>query len=356
LVAPDKQLIHEYVESESSTMTHAGADADADAGVDRIIGLPDHLLHDILIRLRGGTAAAARTSILSRRWRRVWTHLPVLSLDFSSRSASSAGAARALARIDAALAAHAEAVTVSRLEIVMASTSLHLPIMDRVSAWLLLASQRLTGNLRIVLPLPHPRSLAKDGDDEEEVLLPVCERATSMSFDLKTRVLRFPPPPQHGAGGGVFQALATLKIFLARIDAGGFEVALASSCPRLRELVLRAITLQDAGRGLSIRSDSLERLQISVIAGQFDGQLHVDAPKLQMFHPCIEIDFCVVAPQLSEVRCHTNGEYDPTRHHLAQAGHRLRRLEVDAKPHGSALMRQFNTVDELDLTVDLPQV
>ncbi|GJN11453.1 hypothetical protein PR202_ga29648 [Eleusine coracana subsp. coracana] len=48
-------------------------------GEDHISGLPDDLLHLILLRL-GSTRVAARTSVLSRRWRRVWTHLPRLDL------------------------------------------------------------------------------------------------------------------------------------------------------------------------------------------------------------------------------------------------------------------------------------
>ena len=42
---------------------------------DLISGLPDELLHIILIRLPSA-AAAARTSVLSRRWRGVWAHMP----------------------------------------------------------------------------------------------------------------------------------------------------------------------------------------------------------------------------------------------------------------------------------------
>ncbi|TVU38509.1 hypothetical protein EJB05_11883, partial [Eragrostis curvula] len=43
--------------------------------VDRISDLTDELLQDILLRLRS-PHAAARTSVLSRRWSRVWVGLP----------------------------------------------------------------------------------------------------------------------------------------------------------------------------------------------------------------------------------------------------------------------------------------
>ena len=46
---------------------------------DRISSLPDDLMRRILLRL-GSTRAAARTSVLSRRWQRIWAHLPDLRL------------------------------------------------------------------------------------------------------------------------------------------------------------------------------------------------------------------------------------------------------------------------------------
>ncbi|TVT97168.1 hypothetical protein EJB05_57604, partial [Eragrostis curvula] len=46
---------------------------------DRISGLPGDLLHGILVDL-GSVRAAARTSVLSRRWRHVWTQIPELIL------------------------------------------------------------------------------------------------------------------------------------------------------------------------------------------------------------------------------------------------------------------------------------
>ncbi|CAL4890731.1 unnamed protein product [Urochloa decumbens] len=48
-------------------------------GVDRISGLPDHLLEEILRRTRC-SRSTARTSLLSRRWRHgLWRDLPELS-------------------------------------------------------------------------------------------------------------------------------------------------------------------------------------------------------------------------------------------------------------------------------------
>nr|TKW33348.1 hypothetical protein SEVIR_2G228266v2 [Setaria viridis] len=47
------------------------------SGTDRICGLPDNLLHSIVLRLPG-TADAARTSVLARSWRGVWAQLPEL--------------------------------------------------------------------------------------------------------------------------------------------------------------------------------------------------------------------------------------------------------------------------------------
>nr|TKW34764.1 hypothetical protein SEVIR_2G327500v2 [Setaria viridis] len=49
-------------------------------GEDRLSGLPEELILEVLDRL-GCAREAARTSGLSRRWRGLWTHLPVLTFD-----------------------------------------------------------------------------------------------------------------------------------------------------------------------------------------------------------------------------------------------------------------------------------
>ncbi|CAL5024026.1 unnamed protein product [Urochloa decumbens] len=187
----------------------------AEVNEDRISDLPTHLLHDILTRLPGGTAAAARTSTLSRRWRRVWTHLPVLSLDYSRLQPSSA-----------------------------ASTP----------------PSRRTPRRRL------PSSPASRSS---------CRRSRSMSqwTAASPRGCASPRSASRGSSG--------------------------SRCPRLKELVLQFVAFFQRDGDVSIRSGSLERLEISVVQ-PFDGRLHVDAPKLQIFHPSITADFRVVAPELSE--------------------------------------------------------
>ncbi|KAG2645276.1 uncharacterized protein LOC120687580 [Panicum virgatum] len=66
-------------------------------GADRISALPDDLLIQILNRL-GCAAAAARTGLLSRRWRGLWTRLPDLVL----REVAPGSLHAALARLAAA--------------------------------------------------------------------------------------------------------------------------------------------------------------------------------------------------------------------------------------------------------------
>jgi hypothetical protein len=120
--------------------------------------------------------------MLSRRWRRVWVHTPVISLDYRCEFEPESPGGRVPDRVDAALAAHAagtrtgattSTVSLSRLEITLPfESSTHLRT-DRIAAWLHVAAQRLAGELRITLPFCHPG--AKDGDAAARSFFP-CER------------------------------------------------------------------------------------------------------------------------------------------------------------------------------------
>nr|CAB3458188.1 unnamed protein product [Digitaria exilis] len=319
----------------------AGACPGGGGGVDRISGLPDHLLHSILLLIPGGTAAdAARTSVLSRRWRHVWAHLPELALRYREASY-----ARAHRHVDAALAAYA-APTVRRLEITVPYGSPHLTA-GRLSSWLRFAALRLAGGGALRLSAPHD---VPDGDTEE-LLLPVWETVTSISLDFlfSSRTLRFRLLP---GGAAAFTALAFLKIRNARVGGRELEHVLSSRCPGLTELVLERVSLREGDDDvvLSIRSASLQRLQMD--SGDFAGLLRVATPELQVLTlHCIHGDAYIAAPKLSELYW---GEpfYDPSRHRFAETTARhLRRMMVATGSPTMALMERFDIVGELDMTL-----
>ncbi|KAI3711226.1 hypothetical protein L2E82_41160 [Cichorium intybus] len=58
--------------------------SESEDGVDLISNLPDHVLQSILSRLQG-TEEVTRTSILSRRWRYLWTSVPSIDIDHTRR-------------------------------------------------------------------------------------------------------------------------------------------------------------------------------------------------------------------------------------------------------------------------------
>ncbi|GJN27589.1 hypothetical protein PR202_gb15621 [Eleusine coracana subsp. coracana] len=308
-----------------------------DAGeADRIGGLPDHLLHGILIHL-SDTIQVARTSVLSRRWRHVWSGLPEL---FFLNNTRPVPVAKAHDCVDAALAA-CSAPTIRLLDISMPYRKPLVPT-NYVSRWLCFASQRVAGELRLSLPFDHTRK-------EEEVLLPLCERLTAITIYL-FRILRFQLPPV-----GTFTVLATLRIQNTDIDGSELESVLSTRCPRLKELYLHSVTvIKHKDNVLSIRSHSIQRLETDI---NFDGQLHVDTPELQAFYPCVPGNFYISnSPKLSEVIWYS-GLYDPTHHHFsALTGRHLRRLKTSTVFSPLPLMRRFDNVDELLLIVSIGKV
>ncbi|CAL5083408.1 unnamed protein product [Urochloa decumbens] len=332
------------------TMATNGRDEGGGAA-DRISSLPDHLLHTILLRLRD-VAAAARTSALSRRWRRVWPHLPELCFPFRCPADTPVSVEREQQRrVDAALAAHA-APTVTLLDIALpywvAAPLQNPPDPDRDDPLLrFLASRRVAGELRLEL---------RGG--WHDFVLPLCERATVISLFLMGPTLRFQPPPPlplpaAAGGGGAFAALASLMIIRARVYGRELEDVLRSRCPRLKELLLRQIRLEDDKDYpvLSIHSDSLERLEVEMYA-DFVAPLQVVAPRLQVFVPKrISAGARIVAPRLLELRWH--GPYDPTRHDLREARRHLQRLEIDKNSPAAKLIGQFYAVHELHLTIQV---
>ncbi|KAM0834241.1 hypothetical protein ACQ4PT_063748 [Festuca glaucescens] len=257
-------------------------------GLDRISGLPDDLLHDILLRLRS-LPAAARTSLRSRRWRRVWTGLPELVLaGFHSPSTF-------LRAVNGALAAYS-APTVSALTITVPEVEgFHVPYCP-AAAWLRFASRRVAGTFSLTLTnFPSPVTI-------NALKLPPCGRATSITLSLDWFTLRLQPL-------GSFAALTVQTIQWAVVDAQELGDLISSMCPRLTDLTLRVHLL--TGQAVSICSASLKRLKFEVNESTGPCRLEVVAPVLEVFvlgSPFIEAH--ISAPKLAEAnvpglhRCH----------------------------------------------------
>ncbi|XP_048546325.1 uncharacterized protein LOC125526428 [Triticum urartu] len=207
----------------------------AAGGRDLISGLPDDLLHEILGRLLS-TTAAARTSVLARRWRRVWADLPELVLgdDLIGHDSLSLDA------VDGALAAHPAAHVHSLKITVLYDTPAHC-----VASWLRFASRRLAGALYLHVRAPRsPYQWEQWRARKTAVLeLPPCEGATSIKFLLHGvphLLLRPQPPPP---GGAMFPALTDLEISGATMESSALGALVSTQCPCLRKLRLALLTL-----------------------------------------------------------------------------------------------------------------
>ncbi|GJM91016.1 hypothetical protein PR202_ga07351 [Eleusine coracana subsp. coracana] len=217
---------------------------DSAAARDRISRLPDDLLHGILVRLRS-TAAAARTSLLSRRWRHVWTQLPEIVFDNPHGPAADTVDA-ALARIHIHTAANNNNNSAPPALNRLAINFPHLQFAPfRIAPWLAFASRHLAGELSIRLARRRLQM-------EDEVDLPLMEKATSIHIS-SGHILLLPP------SGSLFAALRTVSIAYARMDGQDMDCFGSSRCPRLQELYLWPVELV-AVSDVSIRSESLQTL------------------------------------------------------------------------------------------------
>uniref|UniRef100_M8AS81 F-box/LRR-repeat protein 15/At3g58940/PEG3-like LRR domain-containing protein n=1 Tax=Aegilops tauschii TaxID=37682 RepID=M8AS81_AEGTA len=211
---------------------------DPDGGVDLISALPDDMLLLVLARLRC-VRAAAQTSLLSRRWRGIWTGLTDLTLSDLKPSAIEA----ALARFNAAPTRFAASPPVSTVNISLS---------ERYAAHassLLRAAVRLSAEeLVFTFQRCHMAERAI-------IVLPYFRRATSIELDIHSH--RIDPPRECYAGS--FSALQKLSLSGNIIHLG----FLLSRCPRLRVIKLTGSTTDD----IMVHSATLEDLDISTDTG-----------------------------------------------------------------------------------------
>ncbi|CAN6342631.1 unnamed protein product [Urochloa humidicola] len=335
----------------SAAVRRRGAD-------DLLSGLPDEILHLILLRLPS-IAEAARTSVLSHRWRCIWTYMPELVLFGSSAPPPAASIDADLVSIDAVLRS-SSAPSLQTLKIDISNIGQCDVPAHRVASWLRFASERLAGKLHVDLPWPsdsHLPRLRLDHlgrlvrEEEEELALPLCERATEMEMDLGMNFFLRPPPV------GSFAALTCLTIRCAKMDGGELgRIVSSAQCPRLRKLRLCAIELVTA-YDVTICLGSLECLNYSASKTV---KLEVTAPMLVEIFVSEPKEAYIVAPKLEKVewkgKC-----YDPGRHKFAVTPRHLRSLSITYSSWFSSLIsstgltQRFDAVNELMVSLALPK-
>jgi hypothetical protein len=275
---------------------------------DRLSSLPDDLLRRILRGLPS-TADAAQTSLLSRRWVRLWAGIPEIWFRGPAVSGRVHGAL-------AAYVAHGGA-PIHGINV----TTLVAPA-DSTTAWLRLAAPLLSGELSVVV---EDAPLDDEAVETFGVIeLPCLANATKVELRLGRAGLALPD-------SGVFAKLETLHLKGVRFH-GPCELGDAVSsarCPSLRQLSVSAWGV----RNLAISSQSL----VAVRLGQMHGlrQLMVVAPTLEHLYLStyyIKEKLTAVnisAPRLEKLRW--TGRFEPSFIQSAD----LQELSTSLKVYGS---------------------
>ncbi|XP_047045351.1 putative F-box/FBD/LRR-repeat protein At4g03220 [Lolium rigidum] len=226
----------EHCDGENSAKRPNLSAAGGSDSEDRLSALPDDVLMHTLLKLLD-VAVAARTSVLSSRWRRLWRLLPELNFPFPSDPQ----------HIRLALTAH-EAPALHRLSVDFIDATA-----ESVAAWLPMAARRLSGDLLLINTAPHNET--EDEAAEGGALeLPCFESATSIHLELGYLGLAVPPL-------GEFAGLTDL--FLAFIKLHG-PCELGEAVSSLRCPSLQRLTVCDAWgmANFNIHSESLKQLKL----------------------------------------------------------------------------------------------
>ncbi|XP_015694572.2 F-box/FBD/LRR-repeat protein At4g00160-like, partial [Oryza brachyantha] len=322
-----------------------------DGGGDCISELPEDVLRLILLRLPSA-AAAARTSVLSRGWRSLWSTLPELRFPGVTD----------LARVAAALRLH-DAPVLLRLHVATGSSSPR-----EISAVLAMAAPRLAGELLFdVSTTPGHRDWMDAAADQNSATavaadgiggaseIPSFPKATEITISLRDLCIRLPT-------SGVFQKLTALRLndvrFESACDIG--DVVSSERCPSLQELRLcRANGVSN----LAIRSESLLRVDLSEL-GKLQ-ELTIFAPVLRELGVSHCFNLITPAAEISAPALETLRWIDMCNRSTVRFGavSRLQRLSAIGMVYGQAsvhdwhslqLLKSFRAVPDVQLVLNYP--
>ncbi|KAM0893162.1 hypothetical protein ACQ4PT_025296 [Festuca glaucescens] len=268
-------------------------------GADLISALPDDVIIQVLVRLPCA-GVAARTSLISRRWRGLWTRLPDLifsdvvpGLLLAALSSLGPGAA-SLSLLDIHVPAVLDVVNrVSPSSRAGLRSSLRRRWPANYVSSLLRAAARLSP---AALRFSHPLNLEKPYVDVD---LSTCFHVAT-SIELHAPFLCFPGPQFE------LPALQSLSLSGCHISL----VALVPLCPRLS--VLKVVNAFLRADDIVISSASLQELIMeSNVMGAWTGRVHVEAPALKQLTMHLrtgsDLSVSVSAPLLEKVswRCYS---------------------------------------------------
>uniref|UniRef100_A0A0E0RJS0 F-box domain-containing protein n=1 Tax=Oryza rufipogon TaxID=4529 RepID=A0A0E0RJS0_ORYRU len=323
---------------------------------DRLSSLPDDVIGRILSFLPA--RQAARTTQLSRRWRRVWpAHVAALNLSVLDLPRRRRRCPGMIQREFAALAGEA-LLRFPTTGIPSISVEVDHYINVAADGWFGQAMERAVGSVRVT----WLRGLVG------WLPLPPCARAAAMAVAAPRTVLTLPGVDDRQ----VFGRLSELSLSLVRLGGGGerpLDEFLSSCCPRLRRLRLRGVRGRHAVRRLALHT--LDHLEVLDIDGVDDLEaLDVSAPNLR----CLNVRSCfrggggdvaVTAPGIEAVVWHRSyPEHLAFRSGLA----RVRRLAGPLKlaavgrrdlfdaPYTTQLLRSCSlAVGHLDMELVMPE-
>ncbi|XP_037467441.1 uncharacterized protein LOC119348531 [Triticum dicoccoides] len=243
-------------------------------GPDLISALPEDLLLLILARLPCASAAA-RTGLLSRRWRSLWPRLrQIVFRDVPLRSLEAV-----LGRLPR------PPPVVCLLHIRVPKCVPKEQRADEASVKSLLRAAALLEPEKFVFELPSELVAGS-----LVVNLPLFHRATSIVLDLRSVFLRVP-------AGAEFTALEALSLSYCTVGIG----RLLSCCPRLRKLCLARVSFNKGD--LTVKSSSLQELLLEGHGEQEGQTIDIETPALKQLIISFSTpdDISVLAPMVEMV-------------------------------------------------------